>query len=401
MSYQKLTPRLDAALQYINNSRCFADIGSDHAYLAIAALETGRAKHAIAVDIRKGPLERAVQNGSGYGDRLSFALSDGFDALDTSCIDTAAICGMGGETIVHILSKAKDLKNMLLILQPQTFAHTVRALLWDNGFCIENETFVAERDRAYCIICARYSGYARAYDASDCRFGTVRPQNAAFDLYIKNMQKDLLNKLKAGDDRQTRLLCDECSVMLKKPHVILASASPRRRDILSSMHISFDVIPSPVEKEFDISLPRAEAMQNIAASKAEKIAKIHPHRLIVAADTMVFAPDGEPLGKPKDKADAFRMLRSLSGRTNTVSTAVCLAKDGVVKTFCCDSVVYMREYDDKEIADYIATGEPLDKAGAYAVQGIGKRLVKYFNGGLTNIIGLPRAELAEAILKFI
>lgn len=401
MSYQKLSPRLNAALQYINNSRCFADIGSDHAYLAIAALETGRAKHAVAADIRKGPLERAVQNGAEYGDRLSFALSDGFDALDTSRIDTAAICGMGGETIVHILSKAKDLKNMLLILQPQTFAHTVRAWLWDNGFRIENETFVAERDRAYCIICAKYCGYARAYDASDCRFGTLRPQNGAFDLYIKNMQKDILNKLKAGDDRQTRLLYDECSVMLKKPHVILASASPRRRDILNSMHISFDIIPSPVEKEFDISLPRTEAMQSIAVSKAETIALSHPHELVIAADTMVFAPDGEPLGKPKDKADAFRMLRSLSGRTNTVSTGVCLVKDGGVETFCCDSVVYMREYDDKEIADYIATGEPLDKAGAYAVQGIGKRLVKYFDGGLTNIIGLPRAELAEAILKFI
>lgn len=401
MTYQKLSPRLDAALQYINDSNLFADIGTDHAYLAIAALETGRAKKAIAADIRRGPLERAVKNGAGYNGRLSFALSDGFKALDTSSIDTAAICGMGGETVTHILSNAKDLKDTVLILQPQTFAHTVRAWLWDNGFCINDETFVSEQDRAYCIMCASHIGYSRAYDVSDCRFGTVRPKSDAFDLYIKNAQKDLLNKLKAGDDRNIRLLCDECSVMLKRPSVILASASPRRRDILSSMHIDFEIIPSPIEKAFDMSMTRTDAMQSIAASKAETIAKIHPHRLIVAADTMVFAPDGEPLGKPKDKHDAFRMLKSLSGKTNTVSTAVCITKDGNFNTFCCDSAVYMREYGDDEIADYIATGEPLDKAGAYAVQGIGKRLVKHFDGGLTNIIGLPRAELAEAILRFI
>ncbi len=401
MAYQKLSPRLDAALRYIKDTDLFADIGTDHAYLAIAALETGRAKKAIAADIRKGPLERAVQNGSEYSDRLSFVLSDGFDSLDTSCIDTAAICGMGGETMTHILSNAKDLKSTLLILQPQTFAHTVRAWLWDNGFCIVGETFVSEQDRAYCIMCAKYSGYARAYDASDCRFGTVRPQNDAFDLYIKNAQKDLLNKLKAGEDRQTHLLCDECFVMLKKPHVILASASPRRRDVLNSMHICFDIIPSPTEKAFDASLTRLEAMQNIAVSKAEATANIHQSELVIAADTMVFAHDGEPLGKPKDKSDAFRMLKALSGKTNTVSTAVCLAKNGVFKTFCCDSVVYMREYGDKEIYDYIATGEPLDKAGAYAVQGIGKRLVRRFDGSLTNIIGLPRAELAEAVKEFI
>lgn len=400
MIYQKLSPRLAAALKSIPHSRMFADIGSDHAYLAIAALETGRADSAIAADLREGPLSRAKQNGVSWHGRLSYALSDGFDALDTSAIDTAAICGMGGETMADILSRA-DLKNTYLILQPQTFAHTVRKWLWDNGFETEKEAFVTDSGRAYCVICAHYSGYRRAYDASDCRFGIIRPKNGAFDMYIKAAHTDLSNRLKAGDDRETQLLCRECEVMLKKPHVILASASPRRRDILDSMHITYDVCPSPAEKAFDASLPRADAMCDIALSKAEYIAKEHPSSPVIAADTMVFACDGTPLGKPKDEKDAFRMLKSLSGKPNTVSTGVCIISGGVSRTFCCDSVVMMRDYSDSEIYDYIATKEPLDKAGAYALQGIGRRLVDSFGGSLTNIIGLPRAELAEALCEII
>lgn len=398
MIHQKLSKRLYAALEYIQSSDNFADIGSDHAYLAIAALETGRAKKAIAADIRKGPLDRAIQNGIGFGDRLSFVLSDGFDKLDTSSIDTAAICGMGGETMTGILSRAK-LCGTTLILQPQTFAHTVRAWLWDNGFDTQDETFVLDDGRAYCVIKARYSGYCRAYDLSDCRFGIKRPKNEAFDAYTKSLLTDLTNRQKAGFDSETHLLCRECEVLLQKPHVILASASPRRRDILDSMHITYDIHPSPAEKAFDPSVPRAQAMQDIAASKGEAIAKKHFDSLTIAADTMVFGFDGEPLGKPKDEKDAFRMLKSLSGKPNTVSTAVCLIKNGVQRTFCCDSVVYMREYDDQEILDYIATKEPLDKAGAYALQGIGKKLISRFEGSLTNIIGLPRAELADALIR--
>ncbi|GEM_PF-11010 len=398
---QKLTPRLNAALQYIGDSRVFADIGSDHAYLCSAALESGRAQTAVAGELREGPLKRSRLNGAYLAPRLSFELSDGFDGLKAYDIDTAAICGMGGETIVDILERAGDLTHTALILQPQSFIYKVRQWLWDNGFEIKGETFVTEGRRAYCVMRAEYTGYHRAYDLGELWLGTVRPRNAAFDRFVSCCKTDIKNRLKAGEDAELKMLLAECEMILCKTSAILASASPRRREICELLHLDFEVVPAAHEIDFDLGISRSEAMIRTAKAKALEVASLYPDKLVIGADTMVFAPDGEPLGKPLNDKKAFEMLKALSGKPNTVMTGVCLVKGERVHTFCATSTVNMRAYTDGEINAYIATGEPLDKAGAYALQGIGRCLVDSFDGGLSNIIGLPRQELADAILQFL
>lgn len=175
--------------------------------------------------------------------------------------------------------------------------------------------------------------------------------------------------------------------------LILASASPRRRELLSLITTDFTVIPAQGEETADKSLPPDILVQRLAEQKAAEIASAHPHDTVIGADTLVFCSD-EILGKPADSADAKRMLTLLSGNTHTVITAVAIAQNGsVTKVFAEETKVEFFPLTDEEITAYIATGEPMDKAGAYGIQDKGALLVKGITGDYYNVMGLPVGKL--------
>jgi septum formation protein len=172
--------------------------------------------------------------------------------------------------------------------------------------------------------------------------------------------------------------------------LILASASPRRRELLRNAGIAFEVQPADVA---EVPLPGelAQALaERLAREKAMAIARSRPTDVVLGADTVVVV-DGEILGKPADAADAARMLRLLSGREHQVITGVCLVVNGQCSVASETTSVTMSEISEKEIAEYVATGEPMDKAGAYAIQGIASRWIPRIEGDYSNVVGLPVA----------
>ena len=171
--------------------------------------------------------------------------------------------------------------------------------------------------------------------------------------------------------------------------LILASASPRRRELLSLTGLPFAVDAPEVDETCD--LPPREAVAEISRRKAMAGAAAHPGCVILAADTLV-AVDGTALGKPHDEADAARMLRLLSGRWHQVYTGVCVvAADGTAHSAVDATDVRFAAMPEEAIRRYISTGEPTDKAGAYAVQGIAGLWIEELRGSHTNVIGLPLA----------
>ena len=177
--------------------------------------------------------------------------------------------------------------------------------------------------------------------------------------------------------------------------LILASASPRRRELLEQMGLSdFTIRPAVDEIEAD-HLPPDEAVRMIALAKGQAVAKTaKAGELVLAADTEVWF-GGKLLGKPKDEADARRMLRQLSGAKHTVYSGVALILDGKVCTGVEVTDVYFRALTDREIVAYVATGEPMDKAGAYGIQGKAAHFVRRIEGDVYNVIGLPLCLLSE------
>jgi septum formation protein len=183
--------------------------------------------------------------------------------------------------------------------------------------------------------------------------------------------------------------------------IVLASASPRRLELLRSLGIDFRVAPStcPEPPPEDHEKPEAYAMR-MALQKAQEVAALHPQSLVIGADTVV-AVGGEILGKPVDEADARRMLGLLAGREHLVATGCALVPpDGPPSAFAVGTRVTMIDPGPAALAAYAATGEPLDKAGAYAIQGQGAFLVRSVEGSYTNVVGLPLAEVLEALLVF-
>lgn len=188
------------------------------------------------------------------------------------------------------------------------------------------------------------------------------------------------------------------------PRFVLASASPRRRELLASLGISFDIHPANIDEAQRPGEPPLVYAQRLSAEKAAAAARAAaPPALILAADTVVIC-DGVILGKPADAAEARAMLRTLRGRGHIVCTALTLARlnSGTdihtsTRSTCTD--VHMRDYSDDEIEAYIATGDPFDKAGGYAIQHAGFDPVARISGSYTNVVGLPvetlRALLAE------
>lgn len=185
--------------------------------------------------------------------------------------------------------------------------------------------------------------------------------------------------------------------------LILASGSPRRKEFLSSLRLTFEVqVPGILEDPKPNESARDYVLR-LAMEKCADIAQRNPAAAVLAADTTVIlpGPPEEILGKPIDLADAAVMLRKLSGRTHLVSTAYCLrSPTGEQRAEVISASVEFVELSEKDIEAYVASGEPLDKAGAYAIQGGAARFVKTISGSYTSIVGLPLAEVAQALKDF-
>lgn len=173
--------------------------------------------------------------------------------------------------------------------------------------------------------------------------------------------------------------------------LILASTSPRRRELLQQLGVPFAVVPprDVPEVQRPGEVPQAMA-ERLALAKAESVAQMRPDARVLGSDTIVVC-EGVVFGKPLDDTDAARMLRLLCGRTHDVITAVALVcmADGMRTVQSDTARVTLRPLVDEEIAAYVATGEPTDKAGAYAAQGIGRQLIAHIEGDETTVIGLP------------
>ncbi|MGI6296843.1 MAG: Maf family protein [Armatimonadota bacterium] len=182
--------------------------------------------------------------------------------------------------------------------------------------------------------------------------------------------------------------------------IILASASPRRRELLSLMFEDFRVLTSNFdESEVPSDLLPAEHVIFSATEKARDVAKDHPNSLIIGADTIVVV-DEQILGKPKDEQDAARMLRLLSGRTHEVYTGIAAILNDIERRDVECTEVRFRDLSEEMISRYIATGEPQDKAGAYAIQGKGATLIKGISGCYPNVVGLPLYKLSVLLSEF-
>lgn len=188
--------------------------------------------------------------------------------------------------------------------------------------------------------------------------------------------------------------------------IVLASASPRRRELLEQIGIKFDIVVSnEPEDEIDKNLSPENYTSELALMKACNVAKKltgtkRRNSLIIAADTVVYS-DGIILGKPKDKEDAFRILKGLSGKTHEVYTGVCVMRlsDGYAVSESVKTSVVFKDLPDSMIKKYIETGEPMDKAGAYGIQGKGAVLVKEINGDYFNVVGLPVSTLYDMLVS--
>lgn len=183
-------------------------------------------------------------------------------------------------------------------------------------------------------------------------------------------------------------------------NIILASQSPRRQELIRNITSAVEIIVSPAEEILPEGITPEQAPAYLAGLKARAVATEHPDRLVVGADTVVIL-DGAVLGKPRDADDAARMLRLLSGRVHTVVTGCCLIKDGRERRFSQCTQVEFYPLTDREIAEYIATGEPMDKAGSYGIQGKGSLLVKGIVGDYFNVMGLPVGMLKREIDCFL
>lgn len=185
--------------------------------------------------------------------------------------------------------------------------------------------------------------------------------------------------------------------------IALASQSPRRRELLDSVHYEFRVYPVKVSEIIDENLNPQDEVIRLAILKAQTCVKQHkdlnsPGFLVLGADTIVVL-GARVLGKPENYSKAQHFLRSLSGKTHSVMTGMCLLDSGSTKLWSGveQTQVTFRELSESEIRDYIASGEPMDKAGAYAIQGEGGKFVSSYTGSWSNVVGLPLERLEEVL----
>ncbi len=178
--------------------------------------------------------------------------------------------------------------------------------------------------------------------------------------------------------------------------LILASGSPRRRELLSVITTDFTVAASDADETLAPGTPPHRAVEELALRKAEAVRALHPQAAVIGSDTVVALGD-RILGKPRDKGEAEEMLRDLSGQEHTVFTGVAILAPGGQRVFHCATRVAFYPLTREEIAWYAATGEPMDKAGAYGIQGQGSLLVRGIQGDYFNVMGFPVAEVWRAL----
>lgn len=185
---------------------------------------------------------------------------------------------------------------------------------------------------------------------------------------------------------------------------ILASNSPRRKELLSQIGVSFEIIPSKFEEQF-VELHPARLVEHFAYMKAADVAAaVKDEALVIGSDTIVCLDEGTalPMGKPKSREDAFDMLKKLSGKQHLVMSGLSIINTVTGESITSHEVtkVKMKELEDSEIEAYISTGEPMDKAGAYAIQGLGSLFVEGIEGDYSNVVGLPLFRLGKMLRHF-
>jgi septum formation protein len=183
---------------------------------------------------------------------------------------------------------------------------------------------------------------------------------------------------------------------LKKPPLILASASPRRVELLGLLNLKFETIPGKTKEAHPIHLSPFETAQWNASNKARAIAEKHPKSLVLGADTIVCL-GSKIFGKPASLSGARQMLAQLQGKIHQVVTGVCLMKNGKKKLFAVGTLVHFRALTKAQIDNYLKRIDPLDKAGAYAVQEFGHLIVERIDGSYSNVVGLPLERLREEL----
>lgn len=189
--------------------------------------------------------------------------------------------------------------------------------------------------------------------------------------------------------------------MPEKRRIILASSSPRRREILGKTGLSFEVDPGDYEEDMSLGLEPHRLARFLSAEKVRSIAGKYADALVIAADTFIVLR-GALLGKPRTPDEARRMLMALNGKEHSVITGVTVLDTATGKkvTLSEETRVFFRRLSADEIDDYVRSGEPLDKAGAYAIQGLGAVLVKRIEGDYLNVVGLPLARLVSVLQRF-
>jgi septum formation protein len=181
-------------------------------------------------------------------------------------------------------------------------------------------------------------------------------------------------------------------------HLILASSSPRRKELLENLRLSFEVSSSDVDESFSNELSPSEVVMELADKKATAVAAHYPNAFVLGADTIVVL-DGEILGKPVDEKEAISMLQKLSGKTHEVFTGVAILSPNEKIRFYERTTVTFWELTETEINMYVSSGEPLDKAGAYGIQQLGSFLVKEIKGDYFSVVGLPVARTVRELRK--
>lgn len=187
--------------------------------------------------------------------------------------------------------------------------------------------------------------------------------------------------------------------MLKK--LILASGSPRRKEILEKLGIPFDVIPSNYEENMTENIAPEELAKKLALGKATDVAGKVSNSIVIGADTFIYF-EGKKLGKPKTSEKAAEMLTEMSGKPHLIYTGYAIIDSDTKQTVlgCCETKVYFRQLNSSEIKNYVNSGEPLDRAGAYAIQGIGSVIVEKIVGDYFNVVGLPISQVAQSLKEF-
>jgi septum formation protein len=183
------------------------------------------------------------------------------------------------------------------------------------------------------------------------------------------------------------------------PRIVLASQSPRRAELIGRLGLQFDTVPADIdETPFEGEAPEAHA-ERLAREKAQAVAAVHPDALVVGSDTIVVI-DGDILGKPRDTAQAVEMLLRLAGREHEVCTGIAVVRGGRVESGLERVRVRFRALDRRACEEYVATGEPMDKAGAYGIQGFGSAIVEGVDGDYFAVMGLPVVGMLALIERF-